>query len=45
MLRQSDGLDISGSGVHDYKHYRMGKDVITRVEYISSTQTKASHSS
>lgn len=40
---QSDGLDISGSGAHDFKHYRTGKDVVTRLEYISSTQTKASN--
>ena len=40
---QSDGLDISGSGAHDFRHYRTGKDVVTRLEYISSTQTKASN--
>lgn len=37
---QSDGIDISGSGVHDYKHYRMEKDVILRLEYMSQKQTK-----
>lgn len=38
---QSDEPDISGSGMHTYKHYRVGKDVILRVEYISPKETKA----
>ena len=38
---QSDGPDISGSGIHTYKNYRVDKDVILRVEYISPKETKA----
>ncbi len=38
---QSDGVDISSSGNHDFKHYRLSKDVVLRLEYISAAQTKA----
>ncbi|BDA51087.1 hypothetical protein COCOBI_17-3070 [Coccomyxa sp. Obi] len=41
MSSSSDGLDITGSGIHDYKHYRLDKDVVLRLEYISANQTKA----
>ena len=41
MLYQSDGVDIGGSGVHNYKHYRIGKDVVARLEFITAKETKA----
>ncbi|EIE21255.1 alpha/beta-hydrolase [Coccomyxa subellipsoidea C-169] len=34
LSSSSDGLDISGSGVHDYKHYRMGKDAVLTFLWI-----------
>jgi hypothetical protein len=32
--------DISASGVHDFSHYRPGKDVFLRLEYIGASETK-----
>lgn len=38
---QSSGIpDLSGSGAHSYKHYRLGKDIVLRLEYISPKDTK-----
>ncbi|CAL5228579.1 g11737 [Coccomyxa viridis] len=33
--------DLSGSGAHSYLHYRIGKDVILRLEFISPEDTRA----
>lgn len=41
VLCQTDGVDIAGSGYHDYKHYRIGKDVVARLEFITAKETKA----
>ena len=39
----SGGLaDLSGSGAHSYRHYRVGRDVVLRLEYISPEDTKVS---
>lgn len=41
---QSSGLpDLSGSGEHSYRHYRIGKDVVLRLEYINPQETKVRH--
>ncbi len=38
---QSSGLpDLSGSGDHSYRHYRIGKDIVLRLEAISPKETK-----
>ncbi|CAL5228580.1 g11739 [Coccomyxa viridis] len=38
----SSGIpDLSGSGDHSYRHYRVGKDVVLRLESISPKETKA----
>ena len=34
--------DLSGSGAHSYRHYRVGKDVVLRLEYISPNDTRVS---
>ena len=34
--------DLSGSGAHSYLHYRIGKDVILRLEFISPEDTRVS---
>lgn len=37
----SGGLaDLSGSGAHSYRHYRVGKDVVLRLEYVSPEDTR-----
>ena len=37
----SGGLaDLSGSGAHSYRHYRVGKDIVLRLEYISPEDTR-----
>lgn len=42
---QSSGIpDLSGSGDHSYRHYRIGKDVVLRMEYIGPKDTKVGDS-
>ena len=41
VVVQSSGIpDLSGSGDHSYRHYRIGKDVVLRLESISPKETK-----
>ncbi len=36
--------DLSGSGAHSYRHYRVGNNVILRLEFISPEDTRVSTS-
>lgn len=43
---QSSGIpDLSGSGDHSYRHYKIGKAVVLRLESISPMETKVRVSS
>ena len=38
---QSSGIpDLLGSSAHSYRHYRISKDVVLRLEYIGPKETK-----